>query len=167
MEQQVVILNGIMYDYSENIKFYSMLGLLDQKTGTIRGIEFVSNGEVRMERLKECLGVGENSRLVCGNINEQIVYYTIDMQNGEIAYTKLKIQSESYAGRENILCTGFPREQDSKFKLASTLQYVKDPELKSILMDTLKLNKSNAVWNGLQDAANATQISEKVKILEA
>lgn len=165
MENQIIVLDGIIYDYCEDIKFYNMLGFLEKETGTLRGIEVVSESRIDLSYLKEILKTRKNKRLVCGTINGSISYYAIDIENGEIVYTNLKRGLDSYAGREQTLCARVYMEaEDSKYKVASSIQEIQDSEIEVLLGKALNLNRSNMVWNGLQNAADSMQATEKIKV---
>ena len=164
----MVILNGVIYDYCEDIRFYSVLGVIDSEDEILRGIEIISPYSISAEQLKEVLKKGKNIRLVCGTMSENITYYAMDLLKGEIAQTKLKAYGENYEGNENTLCAKTSMNaRDSKFKSMSFCQNVEDAELEALLFQTLQINKSNAVWNGIQSAIMLTQTSPKVKVLEA
>ncbi|MCI9233943.1 MAG: hypothetical protein HFH08_05045 [Bacilli bacterium] len=169
MEQQVVVLNGIIYDYCEKMKFYKMLGVLDGDTGMFRGIEFLSDS-LESKSIKEKLAEMDPALVnaTTGFIEEQqIGYYTLDMGAGVACYTQLEPSgNDSLHGKvqvERILT----EKTESKFKTSSALEYCKDEELLALLSRIFSSQQPNFLWNQLQESITQKRKSQKVKVLNA
>lgn len=171
MKQQVVILSGIIHDYFDEVKFYKMIGLLNDETRLIEGVELVSDTYQTLEQEKEIIKQLNpiSAPVTIGFINQQINYYTLDMSSGIVGYTSLKlaIDSKNNGGHEHQeeIFTG--RKMASQFKSLSPIEYTQDEELQLLLERILNPQTKNFMWNRLKEDITKKQKNQKVKILSA
>ncbi len=169
MKQQVIILNGITYDYCEETRFYRMIGLLDSKTGIFEGVEVVTNNFETLEKTKERIRLLDpiSARMATGFVDETIHYSVLDMQKGIATETELKkFGDDSFYGheqQEEILT----RRINSNFKTGSSIETVEDLEMKVLLDGLLSCQQRNFIFSKLQANVVASKEVEKVKIYSA
>lgn len=161
MQKQIIVLNGIIYDYCEETRFYRILGILDHQTGTFEGIEFVTNHFETLEKTKESLSLLDPmARIVTGFLNGNIQYSVLDMEKGTIDSTVLKpFGNDSFYGHthQEELFTG---RMNSEFKTASSIQTIQDIELQSQIEKLISCQQKNFIFRRLQ--ANIKNAKEKV-----
>lgn len=171
MEQQVIVLNGIIYDYFEEVKFYKMIGFLDSKTGMMEGIELVSDTYKTLNQVKETIYklTPISATVTVGFMNQEIGYYSLNMTSAVVGYTgfKLPLDSKYSGGHEQKEGLFTEKKTTSRFKTLSSLEYCDDKELRVLLQNILGPQTENFVWSKLKEDIAKKRETGKVKILSA
>lgn len=149
MEKTIIVLEGITYNYCEEVRFYSMIGFLN-KLGEFKGIEVETQNGMSLSMILKNTKIND-IKLVSGILDDSFDYCTMDLDSQEFLGGRLQFYNNQYIGSEFIYDGDRSLIlKEELYKVIYSIQTIYNKELETMLASILEMKQYKSTCTKLK-----------------